>query len=220
MLFRFPCTYIIQHTFPICQIIFCGCTKLHFVVEYIRDKEGGEPVTRVYYIIVNDLPPSEQSAMGRALLRYALHKYYGISDTTVAKTDRGKPYLADYPHIHVNITHTDTLVAVAVSDSPVGVDAQTVTDKIYGRVAKRMFTAGEREYAAKSHENFYEVWTKKESFVKMTGEGLSHRTAEIDVLTGDQASFRCFSIDNAVLSVCMTDHDETELTEVKIQDLK
>lgn len=177
-------------------------------------------MTKVYYIIVNDLPTSEQSAMGRALLRYALHKYYGISDTTVAKTDRGKPYLADNPELHISITHTDTLVAVALSDSPVGVDAQTVTDKIYGRVAERMFTAGEREYAAKSHENFYEVWTKKESFVKMTGEGLSHRTAEIDVLTGDQASFRCFNIDNAVLTVCMTDDDTVTITEVEIKEVQ
>ena len=177
-------------------------------------------MTKVYYIIVNDLSPSEQSAMGRTLLRYALNKDYGISDTTVVKTDRGKPYLADYPHIHVSITHTDTLVAVAVGDVPVGVDAQTVTDKIYGRVAERMFTAGEREYAAKSHENFCEVWTKKESYVKMTGEGLSRKVAEIDVLTGDQASFRCFNIDNTVLTVCMSDDDTVTITEVEIKEVQ
>ena len=42
----------------------------------------------------------------------------------VAKDERGKPYLAGYPDIHISLSHSGRLAACAVAKKPVGVDVE------------------------------------------------------------------------------------------------
>ncbi|MBR4329872.1 MAG: hypothetical protein IKP71_08450, partial [Candidatus Riflebacteria bacterium] len=40
----------------------------------------------------------------------------------IETTPSGKPYLKDYPNLFFNISHTDSLILIALAYSPVGVD--------------------------------------------------------------------------------------------------
>ena len=42
-----------------------------------------------------------------------------------AYNEHGKPFLADHPEIHFNISHCKNGIAVAVSDQPIGIDIES-----------------------------------------------------------------------------------------------
>lgn len=91
----------------------------------------------------------------------------GLSLEDLYYEDSGKPCVKG---AFVSISHSGDLCVCAVSDRPVGID----TEKTDGRYDKavRLFNKREREYALKSPENFFIIWTKKEAALKITGEGI------------------------------------------------
>ena len=110
------------------------------------------------------------------LLRMALAENYCINEVVEFDfTEKGKPILRDYPHIHFSLSHSKCTAACVVSDGEVGVDVQHI-GPISDRVAKRVLTT--REYAKFKESQtpddyFCEIWTIKESFLKQTGQGIS-----------------------------------------------
>lgn len=110
------------------------------------------------------------------LLRYTLFHVSGIAGPlALAYGPHQKPYLADYPHLHFNLSHTGPAVLCAVGDQEVGVDVQALRP-VSDRLAQKVMTPG--EYAqylqAGDPECFFaRLWALKESYMKFTGKGLS-----------------------------------------------
>lgn len=92
---------------------------------------------------------------------------------TIVCGENGKPALAD-SRLHFNLSHSGNYAACAVSDSPVGIDLQTEREH-NEKLAERYFTAQERQFLAESTDKgfaFTEIWSRKESCVKLMGTGL------------------------------------------------
>ncbi|MBQ1846646.1 MAG: 4'-phosphopantetheinyl transferase superfamily protein [Clostridia bacterium] len=110
------------------------------------------------------------------------------------KNSRGKEYFKNAP-LFYNVSHTKNLVCAAVSDTEVGVDCETVRDiPDHMKIAKRFFTRREFEEIEQSGDTLYAfltVWTKKESFIKQTGEGFATPLSSFDVreLSARQKTF-------------------------------
>ena len=89
----------------------------------------------------------------------------------------GKPQSA---RIHFNVSHTEGAVALALSPHPVGVDIERirpVPDDL------KRYIATDEEYASiRSDEDFYRVWTSKESLVKAGGWGVDRQPRHIPAL--------------------------------------
>ncbi len=83
-----------------------------------------------------------------------------------------KPYFKDYPFVRFSVSHSGSLVVVAMAETEVGIDVEEIKEKPYGRIIERNFTAGEAA-EVKDLESFLKVWTKKEAYLKLTGDGLS-----------------------------------------------
>ena len=83
-----------------------------------------------------------------------------------------KPYFKDYPFVRFSVSHSGSLVVVAMAETEVGIDVEEIKEKPYGRIVERNFTAGEAA-EGKDLESFLKVWTKKEAYLKLTGDGLS-----------------------------------------------
>ena len=122
------------------------------------------------------------SATVYLLLRLALLEGYSIARVVEFDySDKGKPELKDYPHIHFNLSHSGDMAACVISSADVGVDVQRI-GPVKDNVAKRVLTA--EEYAGfKNADNpdefFCEVWVIKESYLKLTGQGISDELREI-----------------------------------------
>ena len=112
----------------------------------------------------------------------------------IYKNEHGKEYIKDRD-IFRNVSHTKGLLCSAVSDTEVGVDCETASDRDFDGLAKRFFTKAEQEriLAAKDpKDEFFRIWTKKESYVKYTGEGLSRPLDSFDTadLENIQSTFK------------------------------
>ncbi len=108
------------------------------------------------------------------LLCRALREEYGITDQpTFIIGEHGKPTLAEYPHIHFNLSHCSTAIICAVSDRPIGVDIESIGRKTSDAVIRYTMNEEEQELIARSSNNmFLRLWTMKEALVKLRGTGL------------------------------------------------
>ena len=91
--------------------------------------------------------------------------------------EHGKPYFPERQDIQFSIAHTDEYVILAYGPEPVGVDAEIVR-RAPVSVAERFFRPEERMdlnslEGIEQDSRFFEYWTGKEAYVKMTGSGLT-----------------------------------------------
>ncbi len=98
----------------------------------------------------------------------------GIIDYEISKNENGKPYI-DGANIHFSISHTNGLCAVAISDTPIGIDCEKIDPAYLDRVdsfSKRYFTPNEQNEIKESENKlgkFFEIWTRKEAYIKKYG---------------------------------------------------
>jgi 4'-phosphopantetheinyl transferase len=81
----------------------------------------------------------------------------------------GRPRLPTLD-LHVSVTHSADRVAVALTRlAPVGVDVELIDHRDISHLAAYVLAADER---AENVADFYRYWTRKESVVKATGDGI------------------------------------------------
>ena len=128
-----------------------------------------------------------------------------ISRITIEKSKYGKPHLAGYPNFHFNISHTDNAIAVAFSDEQIGVDIERIRTPEF-KIAERFFTLREQTYISSSQDPeqaFYEVWTRKEAYLKYCGTGITISLKSFDVYDMGNIQTICLHVKGRhILSVC------------------
>ena len=142
------------------------------------------------------------SLLSALLVRMAVSEFTGIpaSELIFSAHEGGKPYCVG-TGCEFSLSHTSGMIVCAVSNEPVGIDTELLR-RAPMRVARR-FTDAEREYISGSDERFFRVWTRKEAFGKMKGDGLSGGTLGTDVLSpGFSASARTFRFGDHIISAC------------------
>lgn len=107
----------------------------------------------------------------------------------IERYPQGKPYLPDYPGFFFNYSDGGDYAALAVSDTEVGVDLETIRSRPnYLAVLHRFFLP--EEYAAVEKADseyirlvrFFRLWTQKESALKHAGCGLGEKMREYKIL--------------------------------------
>ena len=125
----------------------------------------------------------KRSVLAFLLLQLALREEYGITEISgFAYGAWGKPFLRDHP-VHFSLSHCRDAVACAVSDQPVGIDAECIVP-YDPALARRVCSGRETEMLARSKnpaEDFIRLWTMKEAISKWEGRGISMPFEEIDV---------------------------------------
>lgn len=95
----------------------------------------------------------------------------------------GKPYIKGREDFFYNLSHSGRYVVIAWGDREVGVDVQQHEENTNIQViAERYFTSEEQAYVQGDLQRFYEIWTKKESYVKYTGQGLGRGLRSFSVM--------------------------------------
>ena len=91
---------------------------------------------------------------------------------------------------HISISHTEGYAACAISRQPVGIDVER--EHTFSKAAAKRILSPQEELlreSANADELLSRIWTVKESFLKMTGEGIpgGMRTLEL-IAAGDGSS--------------------------------
>ena len=106
-----------------------------------------------------------------------------VEKINVLKTPEGKPYIKGFEDYHISISHCDGMILFASHSSALGVDIEKPKSD-YERIARRFFTEDEFKKIMNSPspaDEFLLVWTRKEAFVKLTGEGLARALDSFNV---------------------------------------
>lgn len=110
------------------------------------------------------------------LLAEGLEKEYGITGPlTFSFGYHGKPYLSLYPDIHFNLSHSGRAAICAIGEGPVGCDIESVGESLDMDLCRRCFNEQEIDSILRSEYPclaFTQLWTRKEAFLKLSGEGL------------------------------------------------
>ncbi len=115
---------------------------------------------------------------------------------------KNKP-LAD--NCYVSISHSENMVAVCKSENPIGIDIEKID---YGRdlnkIAKRFYHGKELEVfrQAPNAETFFGIWTMKEAYSKIGGEGVGEVFKGFDVYSLNDYVFETEKIEDFMISVC------------------
>ena len=139
-----------------------------------------------------------------AILKVAL----GTEEYQIEKNNFGKPYIKNCEGFFYNLSHSGRYVVIAWGESEVGVDIQEYRENVdFPALSKRFFTSEEQTYIGEDLRRFYEIWTKKESYVKYTGEGLERGLGSFCVLEPElPIRYRHWTLEGGYcLSLCTTE---------------
>jgi len=131
--------------------------------------------------------------VSRGMLRCVLGSYISKSPTDLQfqYSEFGRPMLtaaANVPSIDFNVSHSGGVILWAFAQNRrIGVDVEELRpDFDTLEIAERFFSTSERQTLRslppdRRPEAFFRCWTRKESFIKALGEGLSHPLDQFDV---------------------------------------
>lgn len=131
----------------------------------------GLPKDRVKKIKKFKRLKDRKQSLGAGILLLNVIQRHGQTMEDLIYIENGKPVLEG---ICFNLSHSDDMVACAVSEKPVGIDIEKIK-KLKVNISGRFFTENENKHLEEYQENeaeFFRLWTMKESYMKYTGEGI------------------------------------------------
>lgn len=113
-------------------------------------------------------------SLGAGLLTKHVLNINNLNDKDIKFINNGKPVI---DNLFFNISHSKKYVICTTADKAVGADIEEISE-YNENIPKRFFSKNECEYLSKQPEankskEFFRIWTIKESYIKMTGEGIS-----------------------------------------------
>ena len=156
---------------------------------------------------------------GLWLLRRALRERYGIGCgegrmPELVEGAHGKPYLKEYPLIHFNISHSGVYGACALSFIPCGLDIQEVRKVRSRKMLERVLSREEQELVQKAQKpevEFCRFWARKESFLKLSGDGITRSMRDLE----QPGWYQEFQVDSQVLGcICAGEHFQVSIQQV------
>ena len=145
------------------------------------------------------------SLCGYMLFYRGARELYGKLSPTISFNENGKP-LCDF--CHFSISHSEDRVVCVLSDEAVGIDIQKIK-KIKTRKAYLLFNDAENGYVNSggkaSEQRYTEIFTKKESAIKMLGLTLASG-ATIDTFSNN-FKFQTQISDGFITTLCRKNND-------------
>ncbi len=135
--------------------------------------------------------PRHRYVLARATLRALLAPYVNRPPVDLAFTygEHGKPHLADLDvSLNFNLSHSgDRLLLAITRGREVGIDVERTRREVtWKAVSERFFEARERQalYDLPPEQRraaFFRCWTRKEAFMKATGQGVTYGLSSFSV---------------------------------------
>jgi len=162
-------------------------------VELCRDLLIGEELKRAAKFFKPK--DAESYILCRGLLRRILGDLLDADPATLTfeRNGHGKPFLAD-EELEFNVSHSrDRLLIAVTAGRTVGVDIEFRRNGInMDAIADRWFAPEEREFfqaLEKPEQGFFDIWAKKEAYVKALGMGIFKELHAFAVPLGGEPGF-------------------------------
>lgn len=158
------------------------------------------------------MPDDRKRSLGAGIIIKKILNEKGLSESSLKYSENEKPF-AD--NLFFNISHGCDYVVGVVSDCEVGCDIERITSAPL-EVAEHYFCPGELAYIKNAEDKdkaFFTLWTLKESYMKMTGLGMSLPLDSFEIVPtasgfaiGNASEKHCFfktvEFEDYIFSIC------------------
>ena len=144
------------------------------------------------------MPDDRKRSVGAGIIINKILDENGLSESCLKYSENGKP-VAD--NLFFNVSHAGDYVVGVSSDCEVGCDIEKIVNAPL-KIAEQYFNEGEERYiksACDPDKAFFTLWTLKESYMKMTGKGMSLSLDSFEIIRtetgfvlGKTPEKRCF----------------------------
>lgn len=149
--------------------------------------------------------------IGDIVVQFGLQKFFNIAPNEwyYSVSDYGKPSLIHERTLYFNISYAYPYVVCVFDNAPIGIDIEQMNQTAYDDIITCLH-GEEQTFIRQSEEEesaFLEIWTRKESYVKLLGTGLNKDIATYNVLSPKtfeqkQCYFHKYEADNYIINVC------------------
>ncbi len=177
-----------EHEVHLWRVDLNGLGQDEALWQHVLSPDEAERALRFHFAV-----DRRRYAISRGVLRTILGSYLTSRPAGIgfSYSKREKPSLSP-PHsdsgITFNVSHSGEVTLLAFTRKrDIGVDVEQIGRKSdLEAIARRFFSAHEQEQffalpAAERGEAFFRCWTRKEAYIKATGDGLSLALSQFDV---------------------------------------
>lgn len=126
--------------------------------------------------------------LSKIILRLVISSYINIQPSliTFQYDSFGKPQI-NFTDFHFNISHSEAMLVIAISNNAIGVDIEKIKDiQNWNEISASFLTQNElsqiTQYKIEEQKLlFYSYWTQKEALLKAVGVGLNHHPLNIEI---------------------------------------
>lgn len=147
------------------------------------------------------------SLLAELLIRQELAQAHHVSpaDIALGYTEYGRPVWTGKTDCCFSVSHSNNRILFVQHTAPIGTDLEMIRPtKLHA--ARRFFAPAEYDavlHSSDPNRTFFEIWTKKEAYVKMLGTGLYSPLTSFNVLEDELSQrFTTLSCDGFQLAVC------------------
>ncbi len=151
---------------------------------------------KVFFAECKETRKEQHEAAYKLLYAAAEFCGYDVAKLKIEKTELGKPFFAGKEDVFFSISHSGGYAACVIGDIPCGIDIE--------REREVPLRVSERYLGGKSGKEALRLWTMRESFGKIDGQGF-FKGGEFP----DNARFLSFEYKGYIFSVC-TLHDDCQ----------
>jgi len=117
------------------------------------------------------LQEDKTRSLAAELLVRELLQSLGITTAVLHRHLNGQPYLTGCD-LFVSISHSDRMVACALSEGPIGIDIERIRP-LDLKICRHLCTEEEKAYCGEDLHRLFEIWTAKEAWFKKQGTGIT-----------------------------------------------
>lgn len=136
-------------------------------------------------------------SLGAALALNAALQQYGLCERPMEYVlgEQGKPMFRNYPELHFSLSHAGDYALCSMGEQEIGNDIERVRPGKL-RVADRFFAEAEKAWIYRAglleeqERRMFRLWTIKESFLKVTGLGMSLPLRDFTVFMEEDGTAR------------------------------
>ena len=113
-------------------------------------------------------------SLGAGVLLYRAMEDAGISTYEVECGEKGKPFIKGYDNLYFNISHSEEVVVLGISNKEIGVDVEKIRH-FENKLVDYVFTSEDKKVSNQLKKEpdvcYTMLWTIKESIMKHSGKG-------------------------------------------------
>lgn len=173
------------------------------------------------------MPDDRKRSLGAGIIIRKILDENGLSESCLKYSENGKP-VAD--GLFFNVSHAGDYVVGVQSDCAVGCDIEKIVSAPF-KIAEQYFSAEEAGYIKAECDGdkaFFTLWTLKESYMKMTGKGMSLALDSFEIIhtangfvLGRSPEKRCFfgTMEFDGYSFSVSNETDFDLTQMEVYDI-